>query len=70
MKDDVVHLAIKHAVTKKFGTWATPLEQVSSACQVRWSVRPRRTRLPSLVDCEACRLYIAAHKLPENWAFV
>ena len=68
-QSDIVHLAARHPSTKKFGTLATPLEQVSTACRGKWTERPRRTLLPKLVTCDACKLYIAAHKLPENWAF-
>lgn len=67
--DEVVHLAMKHAATKKWGTLETALEHISTACQSRWSTRPRRTMLPSLVNCDACKLYIKAHQLAENWAF-
>lgn len=66
---ELVHLVAKHPVTKKIGTWETPVEQVSTACQQRWVTRPRRTYLPSLVDCAACKKVIADRKLAEGWAF-
>lgn len=67
--NDVVHLGVKHVRTKKVGTWASPLEEVSTACRANWTTRPRRALLPSLVDCDACKLFIAAHQIHEDWAF-
>ncbi len=64
---EVVHLVAKHPATKKFATLVTPLEQVATACQSRWSSRPRSTFHLGLVTCEACKLFIVAHKLEGVW---
>lgn len=64
---DVIHLMAKHPVTKRFGTWATPLEQVATACRSHWSTRPRRTYGVERVTCEACKLFAIAHGLKGLW---
>lgn len=50
-----VHLAAENPKTGRLGTCHSPTDDISTACQITWDTRPRRSMRSDLVTCEACK---------------
>ena len=62
--EEMVHLAWRHRSTGMFGSWYTPVEEISTACMPKWGYKPRRTLRLDLVTCADCVAIVEELKLP------